>query len=352
MLKIHTISDVAKLAAVSKATVSRYLNGTLALPDTTAKRVNDAIEALNFRQNSLARRLSLGRSETVGLAMPDVANPFFAKLADEVEEAVRERGYGLALCITRNLIEREAYYLNWVDTRYLDGLILVSNHPDDGQLRKLIDRRSNIVLMDEDVPGTKVPKVFVDNVGGGYQATKRLLDAGHRRIAHVTGPKSLYTVGERLKGYRRALAEAGVAFDPMLVRYGTYERTFGREITAELLAIDNPPTAVFAASDYLAIGVLESLREGGRVVPDDISLVGFDDMEFASLLMPPITTIRQSASKMGQAAVGALIDVLASGSKDIGRQSIKRLPVELIERASVAPPKVALLPAKHTKKSR
>ncbi|WP_419690284.1 LacI family DNA-binding transcriptional regulator [Burkholderia theae] len=349
MPKIPTISDVAKLAAVSKATVSRYLNGTLVLPDSTATRVNDAIETLNFRQNSLARRLSLGSSETIGLAMPDVANPFFAELADEVEEAVRERGYGLSLCITRNLIEREAYYLNWVDTRHLDGLILVSNRPDDGQLRKLIDDRANIVILDEDVPGTNVPKVFVDNVEGGYLATKHLLDAGHRRIAHVTGPQFLYTVGERLKGYRRALKEAGVAFDPSLVRYGTYERAFGRAVTAELLAIDDPPSAVFAASDYLAIGILEALRESGRAVPEDISLVGFDDMEFASLLMPPITTMRQPARELGRAAVDALVGALTSESDDVGSRSVQRLPVRLIERASVAPPKAISRPAKRAK---
>lgn len=338
MAKISTIGDVAGLARVSKATVSRYLNGNLTLPPETAKRVDDAIRKLNYRQNSLARRLSLGSSETIGLAMPNVANPFFAELADEVEEVVRESGYGLALCITRNLIEREAFYLRWLDTRHLDGLILITNRPDDGSLRKLIKGRTDVVLMDEDVPGTTVPKVFVDNAEGGYLATKHLLDAGHRRIAHVTGPKFLYSVTERLDGYRRALAEAGVQYDSTLVRFGTYERMFGRQAATDLLELSRPPTAVFAASDYLAVGMLEVLRARSFDVPGYISIVGFDDMEFTGLLMPPVSTLRQPTRELGRAAVSSLLESLSSTSM-AKLSSVRRLPVQLIARASVAGPR-------------
>jgi LacI family transcriptional regulator len=344
--KVSTIRDVAELANVSKATVSRYLNGSLMLPAETKKRVDDAVVKLNYRQNSLARRLSLGSSETIGLAMSDVANPFFAELADAVEEAASEGGFGLALCITRNQLEREALYLSWLDTQHLDGLIFATNRPDDGSLRKLIRERSNIVLIDEDVPGVDVPKVFVDNVEGGYLATRRLIDAGHTRIAHVTGPQALFTVRERLQGYQRALDEAGIPFDASLVRFGTYDRRFGQTAAAELIARDDPPSAIFASSDYLVVGMLETLRERGFEVPRDMSIVGFDDMEFASLLMPPITTMRQSAREIGRAAVKILLSMLAGDAAGaIAASSISagtplhRLPVRLIERASVAPPR-------------
>jgi LacI family transcriptional regulator len=335
--KVPTIRDVAELAEVSKATVSRYLNGSLVLPPDTAKRVDDAVIALNYRQNSLARRLSLGSSETIGLAMPEVANPFFAELADAVEEAASEFGYGLALCITRNQLEREALYLRWLDTRHVDGLIFATNRPDDGSLRSMIGERSNIVLIDEDVPGTDVPKVFVDNVQGGYLATRHLLDAGHRRIAHVTGPEALFTVQERLEGYRRALAEAQVPYDPEWVRFGSYDRRFGQAAARDLIARDLPPTAVFAASDYLAVGMLETLRDHALDVPGYMSVVGFDDMEFASLLMPPITTLRQSASELGRTGVALLIAMLVG--RDPAPAAVHRLPVKLIERASVGPPR-------------
>lgn len=332
--KVSTIRDVAEHARVSKATVSRYLNGNLALPPETAERIDAAIVALNYRQNSLARRLSLGSSETIGLAMPDVANPFFAEIADEVELAASEHGYGLSLCITRNQFDRESLYIRWLDTQHLDGLILVSNRPDDGSLRNLIGTRSNIVLIDEDIPGADVPKVFVDNVQGGYLATRHLLAAGHRRIAHVSGPRGLFTVQERCEGYRRALAEAGIAFDEALVRFGSYERQFGATALAELLELPSPPTAVFAASDYLAVGMLEILRDRAIGVPADMSLVGFDDMEFASLLMPPISTLRQSARELGRKGVDLLLARLTGDVPSV----IERLPVQLIERASVAPP--------------
>lgn len=332
--KVSTIRDVAEYAKVSKATVSRYLNGSLALPPETSERIDAAIAALNYRQNSLARRLSLGSSETIGLAMPDVANPFFAEIADEVELAASEHGYGLSLCITRNQFDRESLYIGWLDTQHLDGLILVSNRPDDGSLRNLIGTRGNIVLIDEDIPGADVPKVFVDNVQGGYLATRHLLAAGHRRIAHVSGPRGLFTVQERCEGYRRALAEAGIAFDESLVRFGSYERHFGATALTGLLELPSPPTAVFAASDYLAVGMLELLRDRAINVPADMSIVGFDDMEFASLLMPPISTLRQSARELGRKGVDLLLARLTGDVPAV----VERLPVRLIERASVAPP--------------
>jgi LacI family transcriptional regulator len=333
--KVSTIRDVAEHAKVSKATVSRYLNGSLVLPPETAERIDAAIVALNYRQNSLARRLSLGSSETIGLAMPDVANPFFAEIADEVELAASGYGYGLSLCITRNQLERESLYVGWLDIQHLDGLILVSNRPDDGSLRKLIGTRGNIVVIDEDIAGVDVPKVFVDNVQGGYLATRHLLDAGHRRIGHVSGPRGLFTVQERFEGYRRALTEAGVPFDEALVCFGSYDRHFGASALAGLLELPSPPTAVFAASDYLVVGMLETLRERAIAVPGDMSIVGFDDMEFASLLMPPISTLRQSARGLGRRAVDILIARLAGEVP----ATVERLPVQLIERASVAPPR-------------
>ncbi|HTJ92990.1 MAG TPA: LacI family DNA-binding transcriptional regulator [Pararobbsia sp.] len=330
-----TIREVAEHANVSKATVSRYLNGSLSLPPDTAQRIDAAIVALNYRQNSLARRLSLGSSETIGLAMPDVANPFFAEIADEVELAASEHGYGLSLCITRNELQRESLYLSWLDTQHLDGLILVSNRPDDGTLRELIGTRRNLVLIDEDIPGTDVPKVFVDNVQGGYLATRHLIQAGHTRIGHVSGPQTLFTVQERFYGYRRALSEAGIAYDPDLIRFGSYDRHFGNAALRELLALRAAPTAIFAASDYLAVGMLDALRDHGIMVPRDMSIVGFDDMEFASLLLPPISTLHQSARDLGRKGVEMLLARLSGEAPS----TVHRLPVRLIERASVAPPR-------------
>jgi LacI family transcriptional regulator len=247
----------------------------------------------------------------------------------------------VALCITRNQLERESLYLRWLDTRHLDGLILVTNRPDDGTLCKLIGERRNIVLIDEDVPGSGVPKVFVDNIEGGFLATCHLIEAGHRRIGHISGPEGLLTVQERFDGYRRALAQADIAFDATLVRFGSYERQFGHDAAADLLALPSPPTAVFASSDYLAVGMLEALRDRHLEVPGDMSIVGFDDMEFASLLMPPISTLRQSARDLGRTGVEMLLARLTgeSAASSSPPATVHRLPVRLIERASVARPR-------------
>lgn len=338
MGKPSTIRDVAERADVSKSTVSRYLNGDLILPPETARRVDAAVLDLNYRRNSLARRLSMGSSETIGLAVPDISNPFFAELADAVEEAAAEWRMGLALCITRNRFERESVYLGWLDTQRFDGLIFATNRPDDGSLKKLIGERRNLVLVDEDVGGLEVPKVFTDNVTGGYLACRHLIEAGHRRIAHITGPVGLFSVRERLAGYQRALAEAHLPFDGDLVRYGTYDRHFGQTAIRDMLDLADRPTAVFAGSDYVAVGVLEALRERGLDVPGDISLVGFDDMEFASLLMPPITTMRQSVRELGRTSVRVLMEML-TGDAAVAPAPVAtpahRLPVELIVRGSV-----------------
>jgi LacI family transcriptional regulator len=178
VVKVATIADVARVAGLSKAAVSRYLNRRINLPIETQRRIDEAIRELDFKSNSLARRLSIGSSEMIGLAMPQVSNPFFAELADAAEEAAAELGFGIALCITRSMIEHERRYLGWLDTRYIDGLMLITNRPDDGELRDLIGKRENIVLLDEDVPGTEVTKIFADNVAGAVIATERLIAAG------------------------------------------------------------------------------------------------------------------------------------------------------------------------------
>ncbi len=196
-IKRVLLSDVAKLAGLSKATLSRYMNNSIVLPQDTIDRIETAIRELDYRGNSLARRLSKGGSETLGLVLPDITNPFFAELADAAEEAASASGYSLVLCITRNNPEKECQFIRWLDTCQVDGLLFTTNRPDNGLLRKEVQRHERIVLLDEDIPGSKVPKVFADNVQGGRIATEKLIAAGHRHIAFVGGPDKLMSVRER-----------------------------------------------------------------------------------------------------------------------------------------------------------
>jgi len=326
---------VARAARVSTTTVSRYLNKNIVLPDETAARIDGAILALRYRPNVVARRLLKGATEIIGLATPDIGNPFFAELASAVEARAAEHGYSVILCSTGNRLDKELAYLERLASRHADGLLFLTNHGDDGALRRAFESRRNVVLLDEDIKGLDAPKIFVENERGGYLATRCLIEAGHVKIAHISGPRTLFSVQEREKGFRRAVGESGAEVPEAFVLFGRYDREFGREAAQKLLSLPEKPTAIFAASDYLVMGVLDALRQMGLSAPRDVSLVGFDDMPFASLLDPPITTIRQPVRQMGERGVDLLLARIKEGD---GPAAPVRLPVVLIERASVAPP--------------
>jgi LacI family transcriptional regulator len=332
---IARLRDVAEAASVSVATVSRYLNHTLSLPADTAGRINAAIGRLNYRPNPHARRLSLGRAETIGLVIPDVANPFFAQLADAVEQAASEQGLGVLLCATRNRPERELDYLARMRRNFVDGLLFLTNHRDDGPLARAINAGGEVVLLDEDIAAARVPKVFADNERGGRLAGQRLLQAGHRRLGFIGGPAGMLSSMERLGGLRAAVREAGpdaaVAFESL----GPYTIEQGRVAAEALLAELDPPTAVFAASDELALGLLQVLARRGVAVPEQMSLIAFDDVGPLDLLRPALTAVRQPVAAMGREGVGLLLAHLRGEAVPAVP---RRLPVELVDRASVAEP--------------
>jgi LacI family transcriptional regulator len=330
---MSTIQDVAAAAKVSATTVSRYLNNRLELPAETAGRIDAAIAELDYRPNALAKRLSLGRSEAIGLVTPEIANPFFAELAAAVEDEAEKHGYAVLMTSTGGRREREIASLRRLRDRHVDGLIMMTNQPDDGTLAAAVNRQGHVVLIDEDIPGVNVPKVFVENRQGAYLATSHLLKAGHRHIVHIGGPSDLFSAMERRAGYLDALAEAEVAPPP--TRHGAYSRDFGLEAMRAILDSGQVPTAVFAGSDFIAIGVMQAIRERGFRVPEDISLVGFDDMPFADLLAPGLTTVRQPTAELGRAGLRALLDLFEKKTP----AALTRLPVTLVERQSVAAPR-------------
>ncbi len=330
--KETTIQDVADLAGLSKAAVSRYLNHKITLPPKTVERIEAAIQTLGFRRNLLAQRLSTGRSETIGLVVPEISNPFYAEMAEGAEDEAARAGYSLILGIGRNDVDREIEFLRWLDTHMVDGLLFASNRPDDGLLRDQMNRYRPVILLDEDIPGTAVTKIFCDNRQGAFEAVRHLTEHGHRHIAHVTGPAPLMSVGERLSGYRAALMEADIRFRDELVFHGFFSREFGQQAASLIQALPARPHAIFAASDYIAIGLLEGLRDAGIRVPQDLSIVGFDDISSADLVTPRLTTIRQDAEAMGRQGVLQLLATINDPGMAV-RQT--RIPVSLTVRDSV-----------------
>ncbi|MDR3476302.1 MAG: LacI family DNA-binding transcriptional regulator [Devosia sp.] len=330
-----TIHDVALSAGVSPTTVSRYVNNRIDLPAPTAARIDAAIAALDYRPNLLAKRLSTGKSEAIGLVTPEIGNPFFAELAAAVEDEAERHGYAVFMSSTRGDVTREIASLNRLNDRHVDGLILMTNRPDDGKLAALIEPGRPVVLIDEDVPGVEVPRIFVENEQGTYLATRHLIDEGHRSIGMVGGARGLLTVEERWRGFERAMRERQLPIRPEHLLFGAYSREFGRAATAAIIGTPAPPTAIIAASDYIAIGVIQALRDAGLGAPRDMSIVGFDDMPFAELMDPALTTIRQPVAAMGRLGFQALLGLMTGTPVE----PLTRLPVQLIKRNSVGRPR-------------
>ncbi len=334
--KVPSLKDVAKAAGVSVTTVSRFLNGTLKLPSGTQKRVDDAIRTLNYQPNPHARRLSRGRSDTIGLVVPDIANPFFATLVAAVEEEADRKGLTVSLHATLNRPGREVIYLNLIERNHIDGLIFVTNHPDDGQLAALINRTGKVVVVDEDVPGAKVPKLFCDNLAGGYLAGCHLAENGHRNVLFVGESEEMVSARRRFDGMARALHER-FGNDAKPIRCsGEYTIEHGRKAAQRFLEEGRPATAIFASSDEIAIGLIEVFLAQNVSIPGDVSVIGFDDVGPMHLFGPPLTAVRQPVRELGRQALDVLLETNWEEAEPIASEEL--LPVKIVVRQSVAPP--------------
>ncbi len=325
------LRDVARLAGVSTTTVSRFVNGQITLPDTTSGRIVEAMRRLEYRPNPHARRLSTGRSDTIGLVVPDIANPFFARMAAAIEAEADARGLQLALFATLNRPGRERAYLEALSRNHVDGLIFATNHADHGDLHEFINATGRVVIVDEDVAGAEAPRLFCDNFEGGRQAGAHLAGLGHRRVAYLGAGPEMLSGRRRIEGLRAGLAPTAevVAFPC------DYTREGGVAAARAFIAAGRPATAIFAAADEVAIGLLQVLREVGLSVPGDVSVIGFDDVVPLHLFDPPLTAVRQPIESIGRRAV----EILTTPPEEVAAATEVLLGVELIPRASCAPAK-------------
>ncbi|WGH79601.1 LacI family DNA-binding transcriptional regulator [Jannaschia ovalis] len=331
---------MAREAGLSPAAVSRHLNGTLELPEPTRKRIEAAVRRLAYRPNPHARRLSLGRSDTITLIVPDIANPFFATLAATVERAAFERGMIVQLHATSNVEARELAVLQLAADHRSDGVVFCTNRKPGPDVAEAIAALPRAVIVDEGVPGARAPQVFADNAQGGYLAGRHLARWQHRKIAYLGGDPALMSTRLRAEGLERGLREeSGGAEVGVRILSGRHDVASGRALAAELLDAGGEETAIFVGSDELAIGVIETLRARGVRIPQDMSLVSFDGARALHLYDPPITAVRQPARQLGERAVELLLD--GDWDDPALPDRVEYLPVELIERASVAAPNLA-----------
>lgn len=326
-----TIRDVARRAGVSVATVSRVVNRSPhRVSPQTQRRVHTAVRVLGYRANIIAQGLKKRSSRTVALIVPDISNPFFPAIARGIEDTARARGYAVLLCNTYEDLAREQAYLALLRNRWVDGVVFATVGSNTRHLRALRRARLPVVLVARDVEGLSIDTVRVDNFRGEYEATRHLLQLGHRRIAHIGGPPALHVAAERRRGYREALRTAGLERDGTIVE-GDFTADGGRRAMAALLRIRPPVTAVVAANDLMAIGAMEALRQAGARIPEDVAVVGFDDITFASLVSPALTTVAQPKYRMGQMAMERLLQLL-DGADVRTRQTV--LVPELVIRES------------------
>ncbi|WP_114943098.1 LacI family DNA-binding transcriptional regulator [Microvirga calopogonii] len=330
------IQDVAKLADVSTATVSRALATPERVSPEARARVLEAIAKTGYVPNPAARTLRSQKTYMVLVVLPDLANTFFSKILRGIEETLFEAGYGMIISDLDGSPEKEAHFAAFTAAGRVDGAILLNGHLF-GQTREGEGHPARItiplVALCESIPGADIPQIEIDNRAAASRMTQHLASMGHRKIAYVSGPASNILERERFLGFKDGLTASGLPFDPGLVIPGDYTIETGVMAGQDIVARADRPTAVFCTSDEMAIGLMRTLFSAGLRVPEDISVAGFDDIEFAAVAEPSLTTIRQPRRELGQAAASALIDLLQ------GRPSPKRirLETELVIRDSVAP---------------
>lgn len=335
-VKRVTHKDVAERAGVSVATVSYVLNnGPRPVSAETRVRVEEAIAELGYYPNELARSLRLQQSSTIGLILPNVMNPVFGEIARELESVCTQEGFLVLLCNSDRQHEREERFIQMLRAKQVDGVVITPHSEPLALIKPLVQARIPVIVLEHDLPG--VHCIGMDEMQGGRIATQYLVDLGHRRIALVKRLPTSALSRQRAVGYQQALADAGLPYDPQLVLECAAGQAAGAQAMQQLLALREPPTAVFTHNDVLAMGALHAIHSAGLTVPGDISVVGYDDITSAAYFSPPLTTVRSPKAEMGVLAGRTILQLVRQ--KDVLPTQTVTLPVELVVRRSTAPPR-------------
>ncbi|MBW7881066.1 MAG: LacI family DNA-binding transcriptional regulator [Caldilineaceae bacterium] len=327
-----TIRDVAKRAGVAPITVSRVLNNSGYVSAATRARVEQAAADLNFVPNMLAHSLRSNRTNTLALVVTDITNPFWTTVARGVEDVASDQNFNVIFCNTDESEEKQAQYLSMLLRRRVDGVLLVPASSAGDAVRALQAQDVKVVVLDRQVAGVEVDTVRGDSVAGARHLAEHLLQLGHRRIAMLAGPESLSVTAQRVAGYQEALQAWHVAVDPSLIRYGAFTVESGYVMANEVLALQPRPTALFAANNFIAAGALRALRAAALEVPEDISVVVFDELPNPYGDEPRLSAAIQPAYDLGQTATRLLLQRITGEAPEAYQDIV--LPTELAVRTS------------------
>ncbi|RXZ84002.1 LacI family transcriptional regulator [Paenibacillaceae bacterium] len=332
-----TIYDIAAKAKVSAMTVSRVINDTGRISEATRKRVKKVMREMNYVPNSMARSLVLQKSKILSLLITDITNPFYTTVARGAEDTAKRYGYRLLLGNSDEDYQKEKDYVDMILSTRVDGVLFApAGDMSADHLQQLQQHRLPFVMLDREVPGIQSDTVLGDSKEGTRQLVQHLIALGHRRIALVGGSQDISTARLRQTGYREALLLGNLPIDEELILSVNYREFRDEALLDRMLELESPPTAIFAANNFLAVGIIASLRSRGLSVPDDISVVCFDDLGIASVLDPFLTVAAQPAYQFGEIGMQLLIERIESGREET-RNVI--LPPEIIVRRSSAPPR-------------
>lgn len=309
-----TIYDVARRAQVSAATVSRVINGLPTVDSALAQRVREAMRELDYQPNTVARSLRRSQTTLWAVIISDVGNPFFTALVRGVEDIAQQNGYSVVLCNSDENPAKEDQYLSAALAGKMAGVI-ISSAGRSTRVKDLLESGTPVVAIDRKLVNAKVDTVLVDNEHGAAIAIEHLLAGGYRRIACITGPRRVSTAADRLRGYQRALREAGIAYNETLVRHADFREEGGYDAMKTLLARKPQPDAVFVANNLMTVGAVECLLDQGIDIPRKMGVVGFDDIPWAHLVRPSLSTVVQPTYELGRTAALLLVERIANPSR-------------------------------------
>jgi LacI family transcriptional regulator len=331
------MKEIARMAGVSLGTVSHVLNGSARVREPLRRRVEEAVQSIGYQPSALARGLRRDKTNMIGMVIPDVTNPFFPAVVRGAEDTAFANGYRLILCNTDNDHSKELVHLNELRTYLPSGLIVIPSDFSDltRQTESYQQSGAAVVCVDRLPKRWHGDSVTAANEAGAHAATRHLVQLGHRRIAAISGPLHLTNAEQRLRGFRRAMTEAGLAVAPEFLQEASFDLPGGRSRGLLLLRMLPRPTAIFAGNDMIAMGVIQAIRELSLRCPEDVSVMGFDDLAFSALTNPPLASVMQPGYQLGATAARILLDRVHG---DTGPARHVVLQTELKIRESVAPP--------------
>lgn len=327
-----TIKDVAKYTGLSIATISKYINGGNVL-EKNKEAIEEAIKVLNFRVNEMARGLKTNKSKTIGIVIPDLEQTFCTNIVSNIENILIKYGYSTIICDYKEDPQLEKEKLKFLVNKMVDGIIIMPLGDEKEVIQEIIDNGIVTVLIDRVINDIQCDMVLVDNLNASYDAVEQLIMKGHKRIGIIAGPENVYTAEERLKGYYRVHEDYSLPAHEELIKHGDYKVNSGYELLNECMEMDNPPTALFVTNYEMTLGAIMAVNERNIMIPQQLSLIGFDNLQMARIIKPPLSIVIQPMKKIGETSAEVLLKRLNGDMNNF--PSRFRLKADLIMKESV-----------------